>query len=1352
MLVVISNPDDLPDWQRLDTEAERQNILIATEKLQRERRLDVTFLDDASLGSIQDALLDGDFHILHFSGHGDVDPDTGQGVLLLENEEGRTELVNGSDFANIIRNSGLRFVLLSACKTAAPAHHQAWLDIGSQIAVVGVAANVAMQYPVEDSVATQFAEKLYRSICTGNNLHTAIARARTAIAEGKSQSAAFATPVAYVFAPNCLQIAHGAVVSMPRQTGIADFGLVPRMGRGFVGRSRQLRRLRRNLTSHQWIAAVIHGIGGIGKSALATRLASRLLDIGVVEGVKVINCTPSLTADQVLLDLNAFLNLLGETCLNKVIHEPVSLQTKNAVLAQALNAHRVLVIFDNVEDCLKLGSLVSRAEERVKSHTYQDSPENTTAFRDMYLGQQVAQLVGSVNQGSTFLFTSRIAFDFVEPGRMTDAIGSVGLEELSFTMAVQLMNRHEILADLPIDSQDATLSKRWIYEHLGGHPWAINQFAIQVKNSTPQEARRVIEEIRHDLLTFTLVQNAIEAQSERGRQILIRASIYDQPVPIEGLAFLLGDKHDCMPDISLETESLLKWGLLTYERIEGVYVLPVLVRDWGREQLTQEMCNTLYLYAADYWLGIERDTDSIFAELCAHDYLLAAGEYERAYDLIDVTSTYLRRWGYVELTLRLLSESVQTLTGLKLGRALHNLAIVYQELADYDSAEKYYKKSLDVKRQLSDQKGIALGLNQLGVLNFLRGDYEHARDYYELALAAKREIGDRCSLAKTLHNLGNLCFQLEDYEGARSYHEEALKIFTEESADEVDIASIQLGFAHLDYHYGNYADARQHCDLALSYFRKLGDKSYIAACLHQLGLLDEQQGELEKASACYEEALQLSQQIGSRAGVVHMLYGLASIHRAQGNLNHARERYEQALAINRDIGDKEGVASSQFQLGDLCFSQNELEHSQEHYMEALSAYQELDDKSNIAQCLLWLGIVCSPRLDSQHALSHLERAFAIFESLGDMNGIAQSLFHQGMLHYRQSQYQSAHDCYTRALVICKERNDTRNSAKCLYQLGQVFYSLGDLAGAIQQHEEALALEEELGDISAVAESLFQLGMLHQRKGEYAQAARRYDEAVEKFQGWQDKTGIAKTKHQMGMLLVDQGKSAAAIDLTRQALTIFRDLNDKYGMASSLLEYGNEHLLQGQYKDARKYYEESIAIDRELSDKVILAKALGQLGILLELQDFLTEAIQAQAESYALFTELNVQERVSAWQRLLLLRERVGIDEFTEAIRKSDVDIPSDIEHINMTHEQTVFYVVSTTINVLSSTRDMSCLWHNDLGQIREQIQQSGDITFVTFLTLTQQLVDGDLPNTLTDQVPADYRSAWDVMVCALPKG
>ena len=115
-------------------------------------------------------------------------------------------------------------------------------------------------------------------------------------------------------------------------------------------------------------AAVIHAIGGMGKTVLAARLAERMAPS--LDGVVSLRMTPATSAQNVLDHLGDFLFSHNARFNRAEIHEyqqarsqPIALQTRIGMLAQVLRALRLPAIFETGEDILPEGRAVEKAAE-----------------------------------------------------------------------------------------------------------------------------------------------------------------------------------------------------------------------------------------------------------------------------------------------------------------------------------------------------------------------------------------------------------------------------------------------------------------------------------------------------------------------------------------------------------------------------------------------------------------------------------------------------------------------------------------------------------------------------------------------------------------------------------------------------------------------------------------------------------------------------------------------------------------------------------------------------------------------------------------------------------------------------
>ena len=180
------------------------------------------------------------------------------------------------------------------------------------------------------------------------------------------------------------------------------------MKKGFVGRKKQLRLLQKDFMSDVKRAAIINGFGGIGKTVLATRLALRMDKH--FDGVFGMKCGETTKPEDILNELNAFLNMAGIPHLNEILYQPAPLKVKTAALVNILNQTRFLIIFDNFEDCLN--------EER-------------SSIANPELKEFIQHLLNNTISNTKFIITTRYNFDPLE-GRLTGAIEHIQLPEMPF--------------------------------------------------------------------------------------------------------------------------------------------------------------------------------------------------------------------------------------------------------------------------------------------------------------------------------------------------------------------------------------------------------------------------------------------------------------------------------------------------------------------------------------------------------------------------------------------------------------------------------------------------------------------------------------------------------------------------------------------------------------------------------------------------------------------------------------------------------------------------------------------------------------------------------------------------------
>ncbi len=200
ILVVISSPGGLA---ALDLEQERHNIETAWG---RQDGVEIVFLERASIGALRGALLEKPFHVVHFMGHGGLDPATGDGVLYFEAAGGGSDPVSGHALATKLKDFGsLGLLFLNACNTARTGNDTStdpFSGVASALVLGGLPAVLAMQFPISDQAAIDFSGAFYRRLAAGDSVDEALTEGRQAVHSADPDSMEWGTPVLFVRVPD----------------------------------------------------------------------------------------------------------------------------------------------------------------------------------------------------------------------------------------------------------------------------------------------------------------------------------------------------------------------------------------------------------------------------------------------------------------------------------------------------------------------------------------------------------------------------------------------------------------------------------------------------------------------------------------------------------------------------------------------------------------------------------------------------------------------------------------------------------------------------------------------------------------------------------------------------------------------------------------------------------------------------------------------------------------------------------------------------------------------------------------------------------------------------------------------
>ncbi len=197
VLGMIASPRGLPT---LDVEHERDRLEEALRPHIDDRRVELHWLEDVSWEGLHGKLLEREWHVLHFIGHGTYDTDTDEGVLAFVGPDGRADYVTASALADLLDEAEPtpRLVVLNSCQSGAAGATDLFSGTAAALAHSGIRAVAAMQFSISDAAALAFARGFYAALTNGRGIDEAVRSGRIGILGLGRGTLEWVTPVLYL--------------------------------------------------------------------------------------------------------------------------------------------------------------------------------------------------------------------------------------------------------------------------------------------------------------------------------------------------------------------------------------------------------------------------------------------------------------------------------------------------------------------------------------------------------------------------------------------------------------------------------------------------------------------------------------------------------------------------------------------------------------------------------------------------------------------------------------------------------------------------------------------------------------------------------------------------------------------------------------------------------------------------------------------------------------------------------------------------------------------------------------------------------------------------------------------------
>ena len=493
------------------------------------------------------------------------------------------------------------------------------------------------------------------------------------------------------------------------------------------GREEEITQIKQWFNDQNVAMIGIKGVGGIGKSTLASKIFEEEIPLD-----------PSLGDDEDLFpkrfwweagNLGGFSGLARQILTDFGYPVPEKETQLQEALIRQLQRHHHLIIIDNLESLLG-----------------EDGSWNNEFYQQFFTAW--------IEKGDT----SKIIVTTREKPKTRGFNHWIELKGLKPPEGAQLLAESQITGDIE------NFSRR-----VDGHPLLLRLVADLLLAEFPQNPSlerladlglgnlsqllsdpQVMGSHRQETVGIALVLDAsFQRLSQRQQELFTKTSIYRREFDSPAAKAVMDNyPESALSEITADLRELQRRSLLEEkeENRQRIFSFQPLVWEYAQYKAGDQ--RELHQKAIAYYLSIAKPDSwetlndvQPYLEIFYHRYQLT--DYDNAFDILRPIEDFLTRGGY------------------------------YQILADY------YLQLVIVYQQQEEQTNwnYAASLTSLGNVYYSLGEYQKAIEFHQQSLAITREIGDRGGEASSWFNLGLTYYKLDRISEAKEAYLQARELY-----------------------------------------------------------------------------------------------------------------------------------------------------------------------------------------------------------------------------------------------------------------------------------------------------------------------------------------------------------------------------------------------------------------------------------------------------------------------------------------------------------------------------------------------------------------------------------------------
>jgi len=285
-------------------------------------------------------------------------------------------------------------------------------------------------------------------------------------------------------------------------------------------------------------------------------------------------------------------------------------------------------------------------------------------------------------------------------------------------------------------------------------------------------------------------------------------------------------------------------------------------------------------------------------------------------------------------------------------QALNYTGNIYYYKDEYNRAEIYYQRSLDLALKAGFSEFVGLAMFDIGYIRYVNNSYSEAKKLFEGAYMNYYKTDDNPGMYDALNACGLTNRRQGNYQSADSCYLLAFEI-ANALGDSLMISDVKINLGILLCEQGELEDGISLFEEALDYYEKADNERAVSTALLNIGVVMKMVKEYDKALSYIKKSTEIEELSQTKSQLVIRYYNLADLYLDMGENDKAYDFCQKIHAVANEIASRPFIAECNFLLGKYFFIENNNIKAKEHFKIAFDTARNTNNKPLIANINLW---------------------------------------------------------------------------------------------------------------------------------------------------------------------------------------------------------------------------------------------------------------------------------------------------------------------------------------------------------------------------------------------------------------